>query len=60
MCGKPEGSRGANTIHIERDHQHLKGRLRPTRGFKTLTGARVLDGKQWLLTQGDSDIDRPW
>lgn len=27
---------------IERDHQHLKGRLRPTRGFKTLTGARVL------------------
>ena len=27
---------------IERDHQHLKGRLRPTRGFKTLSGARVL------------------
>jgi len=27
---------------IERDHQHLKGRLRPTRGFKTLAGARVL------------------
>jgi transposase-like protein len=27
---------------IERDHQHLKGRLRPTRGFKTLTGAQVL------------------
>ena len=27
---------------IERDHQHLKGRLRSTRGFKTLAGARVL------------------
>ena len=27
---------------IERDHQHLKGRLQPTRGFKTLCGARVL------------------
>ncbi len=27
---------------IERDHQHLKGRLRPMRGFKTLTGARVV------------------
>ncbi len=27
---------------IERDHQHLKGRLRGTRGFKTLAGARVL------------------
>jgi transposase-like protein len=27
---------------IERDHQHLKGRLTVTRGFKTLTGARVL------------------
>jgi len=27
---------------IERDHQHLKGRLRPTRGFKTLAGARTL------------------
>ncbi len=22
--------------------------------------ARVLDGQQWFLTQGDSDIDRPW
>lgn len=29
-------------LRLERDHQHLKGRLRPTRGFKTLTGARVL------------------
>ena len=27
---------------IERDHQHLKGRLRPMRGLKTLAGARVL------------------
>lgn len=27
---------------IERDHLHLKGRLRPMRGFKTLAGARVL------------------
>jgi transposase-like protein len=27
---------------IGRDHQHLKGRLHPTRGFKTLAGARVL------------------
>jgi IS6 family transposase len=27
---------------IERDHQHLKGRLRLLRGFKTLAGARVL------------------
>ena len=27
---------------IERDHQHLKGRLSITRGFKTLSGARVL------------------
>ena len=26
---------------IERDHQHLKGRLGTTRGFKTLAGARV-------------------
>ena len=25
---------------IERDHQHLKGRLRPMGGFKTLGGAR--------------------
>ena len=27
---------------IERDHQHLKGRLHPMRGFKTLAGARVV------------------
>ena len=26
---------------VERDHQHLKGRLGPMRGFKTLAGARV-------------------
>ncbi len=22
--------------------------------------SRVLDGRQWFVTQGDSDIDRPW
>ena len=27
---------------IARDHQHLQGRPRPLRGFKTLAGARVL------------------
>jgi len=27
---------------IERDHQHLKGRLRGMRGFKTLVGARLV------------------
>ena len=27
---------------IERDHQHLKGRIRGMRGFTTLAGARVL------------------
>jgi transposase-like protein len=27
---------------IERDHQYLKGRLRPMRGFKTLAGARLI------------------
>ena len=27
---------------IERDHQHLKGRVHSMRGFKTLVGARVL------------------
>jgi hypothetical protein len=27
---------------IERDHQHLKGRTRPMRGFKTARGARVV------------------
>jgi IS6 family transposase len=34
---------------IERDHQHLKGRLGPTRGFKTLSGARVLCAGHALL-----------
>jgi transposase-like protein len=34
---------------IERDHQHLKERLRPTRGFKTLAGARVLCRAHALL-----------
>jgi len=27
---------------IERDHQHLKGRTRPMRGFKTDCGARIV------------------
>ena len=27
---------------IERDHQHLKGRVRGMRGFKTLAGARLV------------------
>ena len=27
---------------IERDHQHLKGRTRPMRGFKTERGARII------------------
>ena len=47
---------------IERDHQHLKGRLRPTRGFKTLAGARVLcRGHAFLrnLRGGFYDLGRP-
>ena len=36
-----ETGKGAQQ-RIERDHRHLKGRLRPLRGFKTLAGARVL------------------
>ena len=47
---------------IERDHQHLKGRLRPTRGFKTLAGARVLcRGHAFLrnLRGGCYDLGRP-
>lgn len=34
---------------IERDHQHRKGRLYPTRGFKTLVEARVLCAEQAFL-----------
>ncbi len=34
---------------IERDHQHLEGRLAGTRGFKTLRGARVLCAGHALL-----------
>jgi FkbH-like protein len=30
------------------------------RGLSEAEAAIVLDGQQWLLTQGDSDIDRPW
>lgn len=47
---------------IERDHQHLKGRLRPTRGFKTLAGARVLcRGHAFLrnLRNGFYDLGQP-
>ena len=46
---------------IERDHQHLKGRLRPARGFKTLAGARVLcRGRAFLrnLRAGFYDLGR--
>jgi transposase, IS6 family len=46
---------------IERDHQHLKGRLRPLRGFKTLSGARVLcAGHAFLrnLRGGFYDLER--
>lgn len=46
---------------IERDHQHLKGRLRPTRRFKTLAGARVLcQGHAFLrnLRGGFYDLGR--
>ena len=46
---------------IERDHQHLKGRLRPLRGFKTLAGARMLcRGHAFLrnLRNGCYDLGR--
>ena len=41
---RPSRTRPGSAVQqrIERDHQHLKGRLRPMRGFKTLAGARVL------------------
>jgi hypothetical protein len=41
--GKPTRRR------IERDHQHLKGRIRGMRGCKTLAGARVLCRGQAFL-----------
>ena len=47
---------------IERDHQHLKGRLRPMRGFKTLAGARVLCRAHAFLRNlrgGFYDLERP-
>jgi hypothetical protein len=34
---------------IERDHRHLKGRLHPMRGFKTLAGARLVCRAHALL-----------
>ena len=46
---------------LERDHQHLKGRLRPLRGFKTLSGARALcAGHAFLrnLRGGFYDLER--
>jgi transposase-like protein len=46
---------------IERDHQHLKGRLRPLRGFKTLAGARILccgHAFLWNLRRGFYDLGR--
>ena len=46
---------------IERDHQHLKGRLRPLRGFKTLAAARLLcRGHAFLrnLRGGFYDLER--
>ncbi len=47
---------------IERDHQHLKGRLRPVRGFKALAGARVLCRGHALLRNlrgGFYELGRP-
>jgi transposase-like protein len=34
---------------IERDHQHVKGRTRPMRGFKTARGARIVCGGHGFL-----------
>ena len=47
---------------IERDHQHLKGRVRGMRGFKTLAGARVLCRAHAFLRNlrsGGYDRDAP-
>ena len=47
---------------IERDHQHLKGRLRPMRGFKMLAGARVACRAHAFLRHlraGFYDLGRP-
>lgn len=41
----PEAEHGTGKMvqqGIERDHQHLKGRTRPMRGFKTARGARIV------------------
>ena len=46
---------------IERDHQHLKGRLGATRGFKTLAGARVLcRAHDFLRNLRGGFYDLPW
>ncbi len=45
---------------IERDHQHLKGRVRGMRGFKTTAGARVLCRAHAFLRdlrRGFSDLE---
>jgi len=47
---------------IERDHRYLQGRLRPTRGCKTLAGARVRCRGQAFrrnLRGGDYDLRCP-
>jgi IS6 family transposase len=47
---------------IERDHQHLKGRVRGMRGFKTLAGARVLCRAHAFLCNlrgGFYDLEEP-
>ena len=46
---------------IERDHQHLKGRLATTRGFKSLAGARVLcRAHAFLRNPRGGFYDLPW
>jgi transposase-like protein len=56
---------------IERDHQHLKGRLRPMRGFKQRVCAQVVCGGHGFIrnlgqgfyrlgsVMGDPEIPRP-
>ncbi|CAA9590475.1 MAG: hypothetical protein AVDCRST_MAG18-5039, partial [uncultured Thermomicrobiales bacterium] len=46
---------------IERDHQHLQGRLRPRRGCKTLAGARILcRAHAFLRNRCGGFYDLPW
>ena len=65
VTGKQEQQR------LERDHQHLKGRLRPMRGFKTDPTAQVVCAGHGLvrnlaggfyrlgLVAGDSAVPQP-